>query len=181
MDELLTMISTRTRDLDSTTRTAIIQVCIAAHDNPDFQNLFSYLPADGLHVLAYFQANLVSHAVITTRWLQIARAPLLKTAYVDALATAPDFQRSRFGSAVMRHLASLSQEEHEIACLETERVKFFERLGWQEWRGPLAGRSEHGLVPTPSQKGIMILSLPRTPALNLFSLLTIECQKNRIW
>jgi hypothetical protein len=48
------MISTRTKDLDDATRTAIIQVCIAAHNNPDFLNLFSYLPADGLHVLAYF-------------------------------------------------------------------------------------------------------------------------------
>jgi aminoglycoside 2'-N-acetyltransferase I len=181
IQDRLTIISARTKDLDDGIRAAIIQVCIAAHNNPDFLNLFSYLPADGLHVLAYQQNRLVSHAVITTRWLQIGRAPLLKTAYVDALATAPDYQRSRYGSMVMRQVAWLSEGEYEIACLETERVKFFERLGWQEWRGPLAGRGEHGLVATPDQKGIMILRLKNTPPLNLYGLLTIECQKDRIW
>jgi aminoglycoside 2'-N-acetyltransferase I len=174
-------ISVRTKDLDDATRAAIIQVCIAAHQNPDFQNLFSYLPPDGLHVLAYSRTLLVSHAVITTRWLQPGMQPLLKTAYVDAVATEPDFQGRRFGSMVMRHVAWLSQEEYEIACLETERVKFYARLGWQEWRGPLAGRGEQGLVPTPHQTGIMILHLPNTPALNLYGLLSIECQAERIW
>jgi aminoglycoside 2'-N-acetyltransferase I len=174
-------ITARTKDLDEATRAAIIQVCIAAHNNPDFQNLFSYLPPDGLHVLAYAQSQLVSHAVITTRWLQLGRQPLLKTAYVDALATAHEFQRRRFGSMVMRHIAWIIQEEYEIACLETERVKFFERLGWQEWRGPLAGRDGNGLVSTPHQTGIMILRLPKTPSFSLYGLLTIECQAKRIW
>lgn len=181
VDKFLTITSKRTKDLDDATRTAIVQVCIAAHNNPEFRDLFSKLPADGLHVLAYFQNLLVSHAVITTRWLQIGNEPLLKTAYIDALATDPSFQRSRFGSAVMRHVVSLCQDEFEIACLETEQVKFFERLGWEEWRGPLAGRNEHDLVSTPSQTGVMILRLKHTPSLNLYSLLTIECQKERIW
>jgi len=181
MEDTLTFISARTKDLDDARRTAIIQVCIRAHNNPDFQNLFSYLPPDGLHVLAYSRAQLVSHAVITTRWLQPGRQPLLKTAYVDAVATAPEFQGRRFGSAVMQQVALHSEEAYEIACLETERVKFYERLGWQEWRGPLAGRGEHGLVPTPHQKGIMILRLPNTPHLNLYGLLTIEAQAKRIW
>ena len=48
------------------------------------------------------------------------------------------------------------------------------------WRGPLAGRSEQGLVPTPEQTGIMVLRLSQTPALDLHSTLTIECQPGRI-
>jgi GNAT superfamily N-acetyltransferase len=119
--------------------------------------------------------------VVTTRWLQPEGLPLLKTAYVDAVSTAPDFQRRGFGSAVMRHLAGLISKAYEIACLETDRVGFYQRLGWEEWTGPLAGRAEHGLVPTPDQSGILILRLPRTPALDLDSLLTIECQPGRIW
>jgi aminoglycoside 2'-N-acetyltransferase I len=81
----------------------------------------------------------------------------------------------------MRQLAITIDGEYVIACLETERAGFYERLGWQTWRGPLAGRSEHGLIPTPEQQGIMILRLSNTPALNLDSILTIECQTKRIW
>jgi len=80
----------------------------------------------------------------------------------------------------MRHLAE-NIPDYEIACLETEKIGFYERLGWEVWRGPLAGRSEQGLIRTPEQKGVMILRLARTPALNLDGELTIECQANRIW
>ncbi len=64
----------------------------------------------------------------------------------------------------MRHLASVVGD-FDIACLETERVGFYERLGWEEWRGPLGGRSRDGIVPTPDQRGVMILRLaPNTEA-----------------
>jgi aminoglycoside 2'-N-acetyltransferase I len=158
-----------------------VQVCIAAHDNPDFQRLFTLLPSDGLHVLGYSGVQLVSHAVVTTRWLQPAGLGLLKTAYVDAVSTSPESQGRGFGSAVMRHLAGLIGEAYEIACLETDRVGFYQRLGWEEWRGLLAGRSGEDLVPTPDQTGVMILRLPATPTLDLDGLLTIECQTGRIW
>lgn len=122
-----------------------------------------------------------NHALVTTRWLQPEGLPLLKTAYVDAVATLPAYQGRGLGSAVMRRLAQEIEPEYLIACLETERRAFYERLGWEVWRGPLAGRSEQGLIPTPEQTGIMILRLSRTPALNLDATLTIECQTGRIW
>ena len=173
--------STKTEDLDAGTRMAIIDLCVAAHQEEDFKNLFSYVPAGGLHVLAFQDDRLVSHAMVTTRWLQPEGLPLLKTAYVDAVATLPAYQGRGHGSALMRYLASQIDQEYMIACLETGRVDFYERLGWEVWRGPLAGRSEQGLIPTPEQKGTMILRLSQTPALDLNSMLTIECQGGRIW
>ena len=170
----------RTEDLNSTARAVIINVCIAAHQNEDFKNLFTYIPSDGQHFLAYREDELVSHAVVTTRWLQPEGQSILKTAYVDAVATSPAYQGQRYGSAVMRHLAE-NIPDYEIACLETEKIGFYERLSWEVWRGPLAGRSEQGLIPTPEQKGVMILRLAGTPALNLDGSLTIECQPGRTW
>jgi aminoglycoside 2'-N-acetyltransferase I len=154
---------------------------MAATQEEDFKNLFSYVPSGGLHFLAFQDGQLVSHAMVTTRWLQPEGQPTLKTAYVDAVATLPAFQGRGHGSAVMRQLAISIDGGYVIACLETERAGFYERLGWQAWRGPLAGRSEHGLIPTPGQTGIMVLRLSNTPALNLVSALTIECQEVRIW
>src|SRR4030095_10283930 len=156
-----------TEDLDAVTRASIIQVCVEAHQEEDFKNLFSYIPSGGWHFLAYHDDDLVSHAVVTTRWLQPEGQPLLKTAYVDAVATLPAYQGSGYGSALMLELASEIDDEYVIACLETERETFYERLGWEVWRGPLAGRSEEGLIPTPHQTGIMILRLSKTPVLDL--------------
>ncbi len=179
MQTSITITTSRTQDLSEAERAAIVSMCTDAHQT-DFSPLFSFLPPDGLHILGYAEDRLVSHAVVTTRWLQPAALPLLKTAYVDAVATHPRYQGQGIGSAVMRHLASVIAEEYTIACLETERVSFYARLGWEEWRGPLAGRQGTELIPTPDQTGIMILRLPRTPPLDLDSLLTIEVQ-GRIW
>jgi aminoglycoside 2'-N-acetyltransferase I len=171
----------KTEELDVSIRSTIVNLCVIAHQEDDFNNLFSYVPSGGLHFLAFQQEQLVSHALVTTRWLQPEDQSLLKTAYVDAVATLPTHQGQGHGSALMRYLASTIDAEYVIACLETERVKFYERLGWQLWRGPLAGRSAQGLIPTPEQNGIMILRLSQTPVLNLYSTLTIECQEERIW
>jgi len=171
----------KTEEIDAGTREAIVSLCVMAHQEEDFRNLFAYVPSGGLHFLAFQGEQLVSHALVTTRWLQPEGQAVLRTAYVDAVATLPSHQGQGHGSAVMRHLAGTIDRDYVIACLETERVGFYERLGWQLWRGPLAGRSEQGLIPTPEQNGIMILPLSQTPALNLDSLLTIECQDARIW
>ena len=179
MNRSIPVTSARTEDLDADTRASIIRVCIAAHQEEDFKNLFSYIPSDGLHFLAYQGQELVSHAVVTTSWLQPESLPVLRTAYVDAVATLPAYQGQGIGSALMRHLAS-AITDYEIACLETDKVAFYTRLGWQEWRGPLAGIKEAELMPTPDQKGIMVLALANTPPLDLEGSLTIEYD-GRIW
>ena len=170
----------RTEDLNAATRAAIIELCVAAHEEEDFKRLFFYISTGGRHFLAYQADELVSHAVVTTRWLQPEGQPRLKTAYVDAVATLPAYQGKGYGSAVMQYLAK-NLEDYIIACLETDRPSFYERLGWEVWRGALGGRNDQGLIPTPEQTGIMILRLAATPMLNLDGQLTIECEGERIW
>ena len=181
MNESIITTSARTEELSKETRSAIVAVCVAAHQQEDFRNLFNYVPSGGWHFLGYDSDELVSHALVTTRWLQAEGLPAMKTAYIDAVATLPDYQGQGYGSAVMRRLASEIDHEYVIACLETDRETFYARLGWQTWRGALAGRSEHGPIPTPDQHGIMILRLSRTPPLDLDSALSIESQSGRIW
>ena len=170
----------RTEDLDGETRSAIIALCVAAHENNAFLNFFSFVSSGGRHFLGYRGAELVTHAVVTMRGAQPEGQPVLKTAYVDAVSTLPVCQGQGYGSATMRQLAA-EIDDYEIACLQTDVPAFYERLGWQVWRGPLAGRSDEGLIPTPDQQGVMVLALPRTPPLDLDTQLTIECQPDRIW
>jgi aminoglycoside 2'-N-acetyltransferase I len=179
--EPVTVRSARTEDLDVIVRASVIEVCVAAHRNEEFHRLFSYIPSGGRHFFAYRDDELVSHAVVTTRWLQPAGQPRLKTAYVDAVATHPAHERLGYGSAVMRRLASDIDGDYAVGCLQTDRETFYERLGWEIWRGRLAGRKPDGLVPTPDQTGVMVLRLSKTPALDVDAALTIECQETRIW
>lgn len=172
----------KTEELDRDTRSAIVNLCVIAHQEQDFKNLFSYVASGAWHFLVFQGEELVSHAMVTTRWLQPEGFPLLKTAYIDAVATLPAARGRGHGSTLMRDLARRIDREYLIGCLETDdRVGFYERLGWEFWRGPLVGRSEQGLIPTPEQKGIMVLRLSQTPALDLDSMLTVECQDDRIW
>ena len=124
-------------------RAAVVRLCIDAHQEEDFRNLFCYLPPDGLHVLADIGEQLVGHAVVTTRWLQPGDLPLLRTAYVDAVSTSPAQQRQGIGSAVMTYLASADSATTTSPAWRRAR-SFYERLGWEEWRGPLAGRAARG-------------------------------------
>src|SRR5512141_2867707 len=94
--------SARTEELKEPIRNAIIELCVEAHQEQDFRNLFRYISSGGLHFLAYHDELLVSHAVVTTRWLQTKDQPLLKTAYIDAVATLPGYQGFGYGSALMR-------------------------------------------------------------------------------
>jgi uncharacterized protein (DUF952 family)/GNAT superfamily N-acetyltransferase len=170
----------RTEDLTATQRSSVIDVCMEAHDNDDFLNLFTHIAGGGRHFLAYRGAELVSHAVVTARWLQADRSRLLRTAYVDAVSTLPARQHHGYATTVMRRLAD-EIDDFEIGCLQTDRPTFYERLGWFTWPGPLAGRSDAGLIPTPDQRGVMVLCLRTTPPLDRSTQLSIECQAYRIW
>ena len=181
MTDDVSVTTAKTEDLTPPVRESIIALCVAAFGEPDFFNLFTYVPSGGMHFLAYRGGALVSHAMVTTRWLQPAGLGLLKTAWVDAMGTAPELQGRGYGSIVMRCLADFAAGEYDIGGLQTDRTGFYTRLGWEAWRGALAGRSKEGLVPTPTQEGVMILRLPRTPVLDLDTQLTIECQTERIW
>lgn len=172
----------RTEDLTPARRRAVIDVCNAANDTTAFGALFEvYIPAGGRHVLGHLDGQVVGHAVATTRFVQPDGLPVLRTAYLDAVATDPVVQHRGVGTAVLRRMGQVL-DDYEIGCLQTDVRGFYEPIGWQPWRGRLAGRRDDGtLVPTPAQRGVMVLRLAATPPLDLDGLLTIECQPNRIW
>jgi aminoglycoside 2'-N-acetyltransferase I len=161
-------------------RTEIVDLCNVANDTDAFHELFALIPTGGRHVLVRREGVLVSHAVATIRGVQPGGLPVLRTAFLDAVATHPEHQGRGYGSVALRRMATEIAGD-EIGCLQTDVAGFYERLGWETWRGPLAGRGPDGLVPTPDQTGVMILRLARTPPLDLDAQLTIECQPRRIW
>ena len=90
-------------ELDSAAREEIIDLCESAYGE-DFSRLFEERH-DSVHVLARDdRGRLVSHAEWVTRWLQPAEHPVLRTAYVEAVATEPQHQRKGLASTVLRHV-----------------------------------------------------------------------------
>jgi aminoglycoside 2'-N-acetyltransferase I len=155
----------------------LVDVCSAAYEEPFDPIMRQSRPAS--HVLGFCDGDLVAHAYWEDRTLEVAGAGLLHTAYVEGVATLPSHQRRGFASAVLRHLAT-AITDYELAALSPSDPRFYERLGWQLWRGPLAIRSESGLVSTPDEE-VMILLLPRTPRLDLDAPLSANWRPGELW
>src|SRR5262245_57310372 len=133
MAESLVYLVATAEHLSSTQRRQLIDLCSAAYDF-DFSTLFTDL-AGAVHVLAFHAGQLVSHAAWVTRWLQVGiheNAPLLRTAYVEGVATAPQEQGKGYASATMRYLATQVQD-FDLAALSPSDPAFYVRFGWELW------------------------------------------------
>src|SRR5689334_2387215 len=134
---------------------------------------------DTTHVIGWWGSAMVSHAMWVTRWLQPGNQPPLRTAYVEMVATEPEFQGRGFATAVMRRLATAIQD-FQLGGLSPAEPMLYEKLGWVFWQGPLFIRTKDGSISTPDMQ-VMILSLPKTPPLDLTSPLSAEWREGELW
>lgn len=164
-------------------RAAIVELCESAYQE-DFSRLFEQLPVS-VHILARDEDDtLLSHAEFVPRWLQAAGHGLMRTAYVEAVATAPGARRQGLATAVLQRLHEVvaADRDWELAALSPSDAAFYERRGWELWRGPLAIRRDGHLEPSPDDEQVMIRRLPRTPArLDTTTLLTAEWRVGELW
>jgi aminoglycoside 2'-N-acetyltransferase I len=166
-------------DLSSSERQAIIDICPEAYE----ENFTAVLPQfpDAIHLLARLENRRVSHACWVTRWLQPDGLPLLKTAYIEAVATVPTFQGKGMGSAVMQRVATEIQD-YALGglCAAHDHIGFYRRLGWEMWCGPKAIRTSEALIATPDED-VMILRTAKTPPLDIFTTITAEWREGDVW
>ena len=159
------------------TRDEVVALCTRAFEE-DMSPIATLRGA--VHVLGRLGPKLVSHALWVTRWLQAGTGPLMRTAYVEAVATEKMYRNRGFATAVMKRLAK-EIAEFDLGGLSPFSVDYYARLGWQVWRGPLFVRTEDALVPTPGEEEVMILRLPRTPELDLDAPLSAEWREGELW
>lgn len=174
----------QTADLDAAERAAIVALCERATGS-DFSILFELVERspESWHVLAYADGALIGHALWYPRWLQADGGPLLRTAYVEAVAVEPARQGRGIGSSLLTRLAA-EIAGFELGALSTERHSFYGRLGWEIWQGPLAVRTSEGLETTtlddPADR-VMILRTPCSPPLDLSATLAAEPRTPKHW
>jgi len=159
-------------------RKDIIALCSQAFEE-EFEallNTFSQPP----HILGYQASKLVSHALWVTRRLQVNNKQMLRTAYVEAVATEYAYRDRSYASMIMKRVVA-EIHDYELGALSPFNVAFYKRLGWEQWRGPLYIRTEAGLVRTPGDEAVMIFRLPGTPDLDLSTPLSAEWREGELW
>jgi aminoglycoside 2'-N-acetyltransferase I len=156
----------------------IITLCSYAYyeDYAPFMNSLD----DSTHILARKNDKLVSHALWITRWLQIGNDPLLRTAYVEGVATDDSYRGLGYATAVMTRLAE-EIREFDIGGLSPAKTSLYIRLGWEYWKGPLFHRKQDKRMRDPEDEQMMILRLPKTPAIDLTQPISVEWREGEIW
>jgi aminoglycoside 2'-N-acetyltransferase I len=177
MSEKLKLEVVRSDQLAPDRLAAIRALCNRAYQE-DLEHLLSTF-TEATHVLGLLGETVISHAMWVTRWLQPGDGPHIRTAYVEMVATEPQFWRRGFASAVMRRLAGVIID-FELGSLCPAEPDLYAKLGWVFWRGPLFIRGREGLIPTPDER-VMILRLPKSPPLDLDLPLSAEWREGEPW
>lgn len=160
-------------------REQILALCRRAYGEDLREALDSF--EHPVHVLRIVDDVIVSHALWITRWLAPGDRPPLRTAYIEAVATDPGFQRRGYASAVLRALLD-RVAGFELAALSPsdDGQELYRRLGWEEWTGPLFIRQGADRVATPDE-AIMIHRLPGSPPLRLEDPMSAEWRPGEVW
>jgi aminoglycoside 2'-N-acetyltransferase I len=165
-------------DLSAETHSAIVALCDAAYEEDSSAYLDAIGP--GVHLLLWVDEQLVSHLMWVTRTLYPDAMPPLRAAYVELVATHPTAQGQGHATRLLSQLA-LELVEHDLGALSPSAAPFYERLGWELWRGPLWERQD-GRVTLSEDESVMILRLPATPTeLRLDGGLAVDWRPGEVW
>jgi aminoglycoside 2'-N-acetyltransferase I len=164
--------------ISGTLRQEIISLCNRAYEE-NMASLFETF-VNATHILGYCEGELVSHALWVTRYLQAGTNPIMRAAYIEAVATEADYRKRGFASSIMNHLIDEIQD-YELAALSPFSVEFYRRLGWELWSGPLFIRKNEKLLASPDDEEVMIFRLPKTPPLDLNAPLSAEWRAGEPW
>ena len=135
----------------------------------------------GVHFIGRRGTDVVSHAMWVERKLYPQGLAPLRSAYVELVATRVAEQGKRFATAVMERLAD-ELRPFDIGALSPAVPRFYERLGWEMWRGPLFVRGGDVLTRNTPDEFVMVLRTPNTPAeLDLHAPLAVDWRRGEVW
>jgi aminoglycoside 2'-N-acetyltransferase I len=135
----------------------------------------------GWHVVVEDGDAVVSHAAVVPRVLEVAARPL-RTGYVEGVATAAGRRREGLGTLAMADITELVRREFEMGALSTGEHRFYERLGWERWRGPTFVRRGSAMIRTEEDDdGLMVLRFGPSKDVELTDSLSCESRSGDDW
>jgi aminoglycoside 2'-N-acetyltransferase I len=157
----------------------VLALCQNAYGE-DLTELFRSI-GPATHVLLRDEGSLVSHAMWGARWLQVDGGTVLRTAYVEAVATHPDYRNLGLASRVMRRVVAEIPREFEVVALAPATISLYERLGWRAWLGPLSVRMPDGESFATSDEVVMVYELEGRAKIDVRRGLSIEWRSGEVW
>ena len=137
----------------------------------------------GVHVLVVDGGEPVSHGAVVERVL-VAGGRELRTGYVEGVATRGDRRGQGLATAVMRAVGRVVRDTYELGALAdgTRIPGFYQRLGWETWRGPTFVAGPDGPVRTEEDDGgILVLRTPATAGLEPTGGLVCDWRAGDVW
>ena len=136
----------------------------------------------GVHFVIGQEGDIRSHAAVVERELHVADRSL-RTGYLENVATRERERRRGFGSAVVAAAGEHIRASFELGALGTGEFGFYERLGWERWRGPTSVRMVAGKRRTAEEDGyVMILRTPHTPVdLDVDAPISCDWRPGDVW
>lgn len=175
-----------TEELSGGTRRALRSFLDRAYDESFSDDDWRHA-LGGRHAWCTDAQGLLAHGSVVPRTLSLG-GTILEVGYVEAVAVRADARRRGIGRAVMEALEALVREDYALGALSAAVDVFYERLGWERWRGPtfVAGptglRARDGWVRTAEEDGgVFVRRTARTPALDLDGPIVCEPRAGDDW
>jgi aminoglycoside 2'-N-acetyltransferase I len=170
-----------TSDLDAASLAAIRGLLDAAFAGEFSDDDWAHA-LGGTHATIEIGGGIVAHAAVVLRTLDFG-PHRLRAGYVEAVAVRPDLQGTGLGTAVMRALGDVITRDLALGALSTGEWHFYERLGWERWRGPTWVRyPDGGRERTPDDDdSLMVLRTPASPALDPAAPAMCEVRPGDVW
>jgi aminoglycoside 2'-N-acetyltransferase I len=138
-------------------------------DEHDWQHTYG-----GTRVVAVEDGEPVAAGAVVPRLLVVGDRPF-DTGYVEGVATAPGRHGAGLGTAVMSACAAVVRDHFELGALSTGAQPFYERLGWERWRGPTYVRLDAGRVERTPGEDDSLMVLRTGPSADLDLTASISC------
>lgn len=123
----------------------------------------------------------LAHAAVVPRALEVGNRSF-RSGYVEGVATTPRRQREGLGSLAMTHAGRVIRANFELGALSTGHHRFYERLGWERWRGPTLARCGAALVRTEDDDdSVMVLRFGPSRELDLTQPISCDARTGDPW
>jgi aminoglycoside 2'-N-acetyltransferase I len=147
----------------------------------DFSKLEWDHMVPGLHVLLEEEGAIASHAAVVERALHVGDRPV-RTGFVENVVTRTDRRGRGYATSVMRAVDEHVAATYELGALDTGVHGFYERLGWERWRGPTFVRTAEGPRRTPEEDdAVMVLRTPATPPIDVTEPISCDWRPGEVW
>lgn len=135
----------------------------------------------GWHVAVFDGERVLSHGAVVPRRIRVG-ARVFTTGYVEGIATTPPRQGQGLGSLVVTELNEVIRERFELGVLSSGEWGFYERFGWERWRGPTFVIDGDARRRTPDEDdGIMVLRLGPSATIDMTVAIACEARPGDDW